>query len=272
MNALLQNPVSDSGSLAIPKLHDDGSNWADYQPQVRKAMGAKGLWRHVEGTTITPIPYVVTAGIAVLSDGKMPVLDEQLEAKESRIIKFKKCEYLAQHIILLTTSIRDMSTAEEMWNAVQNDTTSKSTLFILDAEDQLSSMKLGDNEDPKTHLTELKQHFQLMIQWRDNLIKMGSIISNTCFNIMIMSSLPNSYHPTLQTITAAEQTNKLSESTSKGMSPNDLIAFIIEEAQHQVINDKCCQGTSLWSYPMPSSLHIAPTSTALAYNHPALLS
>ena len=42
-----------------------------------------------------------------------------------------------------------MSTAEEMWKAVQDDATLKSTLFILDAEDQLSSMKLGDNKDPK---------------------------------------------------------------------------------------------------------------------------
>ena len=54
-----------------------------------------------------------------------------------------------------------------------------------------------------------------------------------------MSSLPDSYCPTLQTITAAEKATGLSGSTSKDMSPNDLIAFIIEEAQHQVINDKC---------------------------------
>ena len=179
MNSLSQNPVSDYGSLAVLKLLDNGSNWADYQPQVQKAMGVKDLWRHVEGTAITPVPYVVTAGRAVLPDGKTLVSDEQLEAKESRIIEFEKREYLAQHIILLTTSarleakIKDMLTAKEMWNAVQNDMTLKSTLFILDAEDQLSSMKLGDNEDPKTHLTELKQHLQLMIQWRDNIIKMG---------------------------------------------------------------------------------------------------
>ena len=57
-----------------------------------------------------------------------------------------------------------MLTAEEMWKTVKDDAMSKSTLFLLDAEDQLNSMKLGDNEDLKTHLMELKQHFQLMIQ------------------------------------------------------------------------------------------------------------
>jgi hypothetical protein len=36
-------------SLTIPKLKDDGSNWADYEPKMRNALGAKGLIRHVDG-------------------------------------------------------------------------------------------------------------------------------------------------------------------------------------------------------------------------------
>ena len=41
---------------------------------------------------------------------------------------------------------------------------SKSTLHLLDAEDQLASMKLADENDPKSHLGELKVHFQTMLQ------------------------------------------------------------------------------------------------------------
>ena len=51
-----------------------------------------------------------------------------------------------------------------------------------------------------------------------------------------MSSLPESYCPSLQTITAAKRVNKLSRGQSSGIKSNDLIAFLIEEAQHQVIN------------------------------------
>ena len=97
-------------------------------------------------------------------------------------------------------------------------------------------MKLLDNEDAKTHLAELNQHFQLMLQHCDNLVQMGSTISDTCFNIIIMSSLPESYRPTLQMITAAERTSRLSGGQSSSMKYNDLIAFILEEAQHHVIN------------------------------------
>jgi hypothetical protein len=244
MNGLSHNSNSDSTTLGVPKLRDDGSNWADYQPRIRKAMGAKGLWRHVEGTAVAPVPYPVTAGVAMLSDGKTPATEEQIEAKESKSIEFEKREYLAQHIILSTTSarlgakIKDLTTAEDMWKKVTDDATSRSTLFLLDAEDQLSSMKLGDNDDSKAHLTELKQHFQLMLQRRDNLLKMGSTISDARFNIIVMSSLPETYRPTLQTITAAERASKLSGGTSQKMTPDDLIAFIIEEAQHRVINDE----------------------------------
>ena len=159
-------------------------------------------------------------------------------------MEFEKREYLAQHIILSTTStrlgakIKDMTSAEDMWKTVKEDATKKSTLYLLDAEEQLQSMKLNDNEDTKTHLTELKQHFQTMIQCHDNLTKMGSTMSDTRFNIIVMSSLPDSYRPTLQTIMAAERASKLSGSQAQQMKPDDLIAFIIEEAQHCVISDE----------------------------------
>jgi len=123
---------------------------------------------------------------------------------------FEKQEFLAQHVILSTTSaclgtkIKNLNTAKEMWDLVKADATTKSTLYLIDAEDQLASMKLGDNEDPKTHLAEIKQHFQLMLQHHDNLVSMGSTLSDSRFNTIIMSSLPKSYRPALQTITAAE--------------------------------------------------------------------
>jgi len=99
-------------------------------------------------------------------------------------------------------------------------------------------MKLTDNDDPKAHLTELQQHFQVMLQHRDNLVKMGSTLSDSWFNTTIMTSLLESYRPTLQTITAAERASKLSSGQSHQMKADDLITFLIEEAQHRLINDE----------------------------------
>ena len=80
-----------------------------------------------------------------------------------------------------------------MWEAILAEVMTRSTLYLLDAEEQLTSMKLLDNTDSKAHLVELKQHFDLMIHWHKNLIEMGSTWSDTRLNTLIMSSLPASY-------------------------------------------------------------------------------
>ena len=233
-------------TLAVLKLCNDGSNWADYEPHIQRALGLKGLWRHVEGTAIVPKPYALVAGVPILMDGTTQAMEDQIEARETKIIDYDKREYLAQHVILSTTStrlgnkIKNLKTSHDMWDAVKADATTKSTLFLLNVEDQLTSMKLAENSDPKVHLTEVKQHFQLMGQRHNNLLKMGSTISDSRYNTIIMTSLPELYRPTLQTITAAEQASTLlSTSSSRAMKPDDLITFITEEAQHRVINDEC---------------------------------
>ena len=121
MSTFLLSSSSDLSTLAIPKLCDDGSNWSDYEPRIRKVKGSKALWRHVEGTTVVLKLFTVKDGVHVLADLKTPATDEQIEAKESRITEFEKWEYLAQHIILSTTSthlgakIKDLTSAEDMW-------------------------------------------------------------------------------------------------------------------------------------------------------------
>ena len=85
-------------------------------------MGSKGLWMHVEGIAIVPKPYAIVNSIPVLSDGKTKATDKQLETREARIVEFEKREYLAQHIILSTTSIhlraviKNLKTVKEMWD------------------------------------------------------------------------------------------------------------------------------------------------------------
>lgn len=96
---------NDSTSLSVPKLHDDRSNWADYEPHIQKAIGSRGLWRHVEGTEIAPTPYLLVNGVPTLADGKIPATEEQIKAYETKMIDFDKHEYLTQHIILSTTSV-----------------------------------------------------------------------------------------------------------------------------------------------------------------------
>jgi hypothetical protein len=104
LNNLNMSFSTDLATLVIPRLRDNGSNWCDYLPKLQNAMGAKGLWRHVEGTASVPVLFGVSNGIPMLSDRKTPAMEDQIEAKESKLIEFKKCKYLACHILLSTTS------------------------------------------------------------------------------------------------------------------------------------------------------------------------
>ena len=90
MSTLSIPSMSDSASLSIPKLRDDGSNWSDYEPWIKKAMGAKGLWMHVEGRATMPTPYQLVNNVPTLSDGKTKAMEEQIETWEMCIMDYEK--------------------------------------------------------------------------------------------------------------------------------------------------------------------------------------
>ena len=81
---------SDTTTLAVPKLHNDGSNWADYEPCIQRALGSKGLWRHIEGTAIVPKPYALVTGVPILTDRMTQATEDQIEAREMKIIDYNK--------------------------------------------------------------------------------------------------------------------------------------------------------------------------------------
>ena len=146
--------------------------------------------------------------------------------------------------------IKSLTTVKEMWDEVKKDATSKSTLYLVDAEHQLKGMRLTELSDPKSHLAELKSHFQLMMSRYNNLMEMGSLFFEQKFITLLTSSLPNSYHPALQTLTAADRAAKLKPSSTTlaapsqtvtamltGMSSHELMDYFIEEAEHHLIED-----------------------------------
>jgi len=98
---------SQSSHLTVLKLQDDGSNWADYAPRLQKAMGARDLWRHVEGKATVPKPYELVNGRNTGSTGwEKKASEDQIERKEMKLMEFERQEYFAQHIILSTTLTR----------------------------------------------------------------------------------------------------------------------------------------------------------------------
>ena len=72
----MDNLNSNSSTLAVPKLHN-GSNWADYQPRLQNAMGAKSLWRHVKGTATASVLYAVSIELDKVIQGPQYLDDKE---------------------------------------------------------------------------------------------------------------------------------------------------------------------------------------------------
>ena len=92
---------------------------------------------------------------------------------------------------------------------------------------------------------------------------MGSILSDAHFNTIIMSSLPESYCPTLQTITAAEQASTLTGSTPKRMKASDLIDFLMEEAHHRIINNERSKNSNQALWPVQRTVKTNQNATTM---------
>src|SRR5262245_36406652 len=222
-------------TFQVPKLRDNGSNWTDYDNRIRRAMGAKGMLRIVEGKAVVPVMYAQVNGTYVSSDGKTPATEDQLEAREEKIVDYEKRSYLAEHMILTSVSprmaslIRNMKSANEMWVKVKEDCTNKSMIHVIDAEAQFAAMTCSDSSDPATHLSDMKSHLELMEKRFQNLNAIGSTWDASRYSQAILSSLPESYRPIIQTLSVQK------ESTGKLPDSSALYKIIINEANHRVI-------------------------------------
>ena len=173
-------------------------------------------------------------------------MEEHVKAQECRIDDFMRAASMAKHVILSMTSawigmkIKSLTTAKEMWDEVKKDATSKSTLYLVDAELQLKGTQLVELSDPKTHLAKLKSHFQLMMSRYNNLMGMGYSFSEQKFITLLTSLLLNLHCPALQNLMVAGRAAKLKPSSTllialsqtvttmlAGMSSHEIMDYFI---------------------------------------------
>src|ERR1700722_825388 len=214
-------------SMNLPVLKDDGSNWADYEPRMLNALGAKGLVRHVEGLATAPAQFTADKdGNPILPDGTKATYKD-VEMRDEKIEEFNTKEYLARHLLSNSVCARLMHeirslTAKEMWAKIKTDDTKKSQLFRIDARKRMSELKCAEGDDMNAHLDKL-------IEIRDELHGMGSKLTDEEYAETIMESLSDSYRVLLVPI--------VHSATMRGdtVSSEGLIRVLREEAKHKAI-------------------------------------
>ena len=214
-------------SLSVPKLKDDGSNWADYEPKMKIALRAKALIRHADGLARAPKPYANDKdGDPIRADGKKAT-EEEIEKRDEKIEEFDTKEYLARHMIVNSVSIRlgheiRSKTAHEMWTLVKDDATKKSQLFKIDAERRLAEAKCADSDD-------IREHLDKLIEIRDELLGMGTTVADERFAEIILGSIPASFRSVIAPVIHAAGVD------GKTVKPEALMRILREEGQQKAI-------------------------------------
>ena len=96
--------ITTDTNFQVPKLHDNSSNWTDYESCIWKAMEAKGSIRFVEGTARKLVMYAEVEGALVTINGKTLATEDQIKAQEDKIDKYIKWSFHAQHVVLSSVS------------------------------------------------------------------------------------------------------------------------------------------------------------------------
>ncbi|THH15818.1 hypothetical protein EW146_g4715 [Bondarzewia mesenterica] len=183
----------------VPKLASDGSNWVTYKTWLENAIKARGLVRHLTGSITRP------ANPEAYEEDYTPSLREILErdTAEQKVAKFEQDE-ASNH-----------TTTKDLWGAILKEYEQKLDIAKVDVRRQMMEAKCNEGGDVRVHLN-------FLLKSKEQLAGMRMKIEDEDFSVMIMSSLPPSYHNSLRAITSAAHV------TEKPLSPVTLMQFILE--------------------------------------------
>ena len=201
-------------TFSITPLHDNGLNFADYEPKVKVLCGAKGILKFLVGCAWKPKELHVANGI-FMKPGTIdkPATEEEIENAETKMEMYEQNEAMCKHILMssvsphLCSKIKSLAIPNNMWVAICTDVKNKSTLQKMDVRWLLEAMKLTENLDAAAHVSEMEAHFHLMQERVDELTTIGDPINARTYFQIALKSIPESYHATVQTIDTADTLN-----------------------------------------------------------------
>jgi hypothetical protein len=171
---------------SVPKLETNGSNWIIFQIRLKWALEEKRVFKHLDGTSTKPAD------------------NESTEKKEEWISNETKARHLlAQKLYDSTlTKLLHHATVSEMWTAITQEFTVKSSHVVAAMRASFDSFKCADNGNIRTHLDKLRLKYE-------ELIGIGITISPTDYATRIIGSLPPHYQRHLSTIEASARASAL---------------------------------------------------------------
>ena len=201
---------------SVPKLETNGVNWMIFRIHLKWALEEKQVFSHLDGTTIKP------------ADNKPNTEKNDWSNDET-----KAHHLLAQKLHDSTlTKLLHHTTVAEMWTAVTQEFTTKSSHVVAAMHASFNSLKCADNGNIRTHLDRLRFKYE-------ELVGIGVTVSSVDYTTRIIGSLPTHYQHHTSTIEASARASTLTTTTAQAtpkqtfsISPNLLIQLTMEEFNH----------------------------------------
>ena len=127
-----------------------------------------------------------------------PATEEEIENAETKMDTYEQKEAMCKHILMssvspcLCSKIKSLVTPNEMGAAISTDVKNKLTLQKMDVRRLLEAMKLAENLDATTHVSEMEAHFHLMQERVDELATIGDPIGARSHFQITLKSAPES--------------------------------------------------------------------------------
>ena len=200
---------------AVDKLATDGSNWPLGQATMLTFFESKNLLKHIDGTAIRPQPPPKFASTHVLTEEE----EERVEKAEDRMDKFLAREGLVKSQVIISVAeplalmLQKKRSAQEGWEALVEEMTTKLKMVITSIQRQLRNMRCSEEEDLRLHLDNAQDLFA-------RLKEMGAKITNDEFMDIILASLPPSYEAVMNGLTMSL------EECGKPLEPDSIIQLL----------------------------------------------
>ena len=217
--------------IRLEKLKDDGTNWVTYRERVTNTMTHKGLRRHFMGTMRKPATMTEKKTGEFYKTGdqsQKPLSDTEVEAMEKATDEYQQKEASVREVIYETISqsmflqIKNEPTAAKVWSKLVSIMQEKGDLIQVSILTKLQTMICLEDNDIRAHLAKMNE-------LKEQLEGMGAPVSDPSFAAMIRKSLPASYRPLLQTLSATARVNK------KTLTSDQIISAIHEEADKLIV-------------------------------------
>ena len=269
-NTMPTDTNSNTSKYTLPKLASDGSNWVTYRDRMVTILAAKALMPHIRGHARQPpvpppyirqLPYAppVTAASAStqtgtttptgqgttgttgttaaattpptdqysgLTDEEYEKLVERMEAKhlaweikeaDARALIY---ETLTEEVFI---TVKNAASAKLLWEAIVTKYEDKSIMYANAIRTRLQNTRCAEGGDMHAHLTTL-------LSERESLAALGTQISEADFGAIITSSVPESYHGRIQSLT------DMARLSNTPIPVNVLVLTLLEEYDRRAMS------------------------------------